>query len=66
LARIPAELLFPAPRLPPGHVVLGYDERGHADLLPPDAAPRNIELQDLFGQGDDPRATEAAVLRRLR
>jgi Fe-S-cluster containining protein len=33
LARIPAELLFPAPRLPPGHVLLGYDERGHCPML---------------------------------
>jgi uncharacterized protein len=33
LARIPAELLFPAPRLPGGHVVLGYDERGHCPML---------------------------------
>ena len=33
LARIPAELLFPAPRLPVGHVVLGYDERGHCPML---------------------------------
>jgi Fe-S-cluster containining protein len=33
LAHIPAELLFPAPRRPPGHVVLGYDERGHCPLL---------------------------------
>ena len=33
LAHIPAELLFPAPRMPPGHVVLGYDERGHCPML---------------------------------
>ncbi len=33
LAHIPAELLFPAPRLPPGHLVLGYDERGHCPML---------------------------------
>ena len=33
LAHIPAELLFPAPGLPEGHVVLGYDERGHCPLL---------------------------------
>jgi Fe-S-cluster containining protein len=32
LAHIPDELLFPAPRLP-GHVVLGYDERGHCPML---------------------------------
>ena len=33
LSRIPPELLFPAPRLPPGHVLLGYDERGHCPML---------------------------------
>jgi len=33
LSRIPAELLFPAPRMPPGHVLLGYDERGHCPML---------------------------------
>lgn len=33
LTHIPAELLFPAPRLPQGHVLLGYDERGHCPML---------------------------------
>ena len=33
LAHIPSELLFPAPGLPRGHVVLGYDERGHCPML---------------------------------
>jgi Fe-S-cluster containining protein len=33
LAHIPPELLFPAPRLPEGHRVLGYDERGHCPML---------------------------------
>ena len=33
LSDIPAKLLFPAPRLPNGHVVLGYDERGHCPML---------------------------------
>src|SRR5690349_11565351 len=33
LAVIPKELLFPAPRLPRGHVLLGYDERGHCPML---------------------------------
>jgi Fe-S-cluster containining protein len=33
LAHIAQELLFPAPRLPAGHVVLGYDERGHCPML---------------------------------
>ncbi len=33
LAHIPAELRVPAPLLPPGHVVLGYDERGRCPML---------------------------------
>jgi uncharacterized protein len=33
LAHIPAELLFPAPRMPRGHVLLGYDEQGHCPML---------------------------------
>ncbi len=33
IAHIPAELLFPAPRAPRGHVLLGYDERGHCPML---------------------------------
>jgi uncharacterized protein len=33
LRAIPKELLFPAPRLPRGHVLLGYDERGHCPML---------------------------------
>ena len=33
LRRIPAGLLFAAPRLPRGHVLLGYDERGHCPML---------------------------------
>ncbi len=33
LANIPLALLFPAPGLPRGHVLLGYDERGHCPML---------------------------------
>jgi len=33
LARIPSGLLFPAPGLPTGHLVMGYDERGHCPML---------------------------------
>src|SRR5215510_291977 len=33
LAHVPPELLFPAPRRPAGHVLLGYDERGHCPML---------------------------------
>jgi Fe-S-cluster containining protein len=33
LARIPKALLFPAPGLPKGNVVMGYDERGHCPMF---------------------------------
>ncbi len=33
IAHIPGKLLFPAPRLPRGHVLMGYDERGHCPML---------------------------------
>ena len=33
LAHIAPELLFSAPQRPPGHVLLGYDERGHCPML---------------------------------
>ncbi|MBV8160911.1 MAG: YkgJ family cysteine cluster protein [Acidimicrobiia bacterium] len=33
LGRIPSGLLFPAPGMPDGHVVLGYDEHGHCPML---------------------------------
>src|SRR5204862_263741 len=33
LAHIPPALLFPAPRMPAGHVLLGYDENGCCPML---------------------------------
>ena len=33
LARIPQALRFAAPRMPHGHVLLGFDERGHCPML---------------------------------
>lgn len=33
LSRIPKALLFPAPGLPPGNVVMGYDEHGHCPMF---------------------------------
>lgn len=33
LDHIPRRLLFPAPGLPRGHVLLGYDEHGHCPML---------------------------------
>ncbi len=33
LAHIPPDLLFPAPMMPPGNVLMGYDERGRCPML---------------------------------
>ncbi|HQZ33158.1 MAG TPA: YkgJ family cysteine cluster protein [Ilumatobacteraceae bacterium] len=33
LDRIPKALLFPAPRMPRGHVLMGYDEHGRCPML---------------------------------
>ena len=33
LARVPGELLVPAPGAPPGHVVMGYDLKGRCPML---------------------------------
>lgn len=33
LAHIPSALLFPAPRLPQGHVLMGYNEHGHCPMF---------------------------------
>src|SRR3954451_24743974 len=33
LSHVPAALLAPAPMRPPGHMLLGYDERGHCPML---------------------------------
>ncbi len=33
LSRIPRNLLFPAPGLPKGHVLMGYNDRGHCPML---------------------------------
>jgi uncharacterized protein len=33
LRHIPAALLFPAPRRPAGHMLMGFDQRGHCPML---------------------------------
>jgi uncharacterized protein len=33
LSHIPDELLFPAPGMPAGNVLMGYDEKGHCPML---------------------------------
>jgi len=78
LAHIPADLLFPAPRLPFGHVLLGYDERGHCPMLVDDHCsiyehrPRTCRTYDCRVlpaaglEGDDDKALIARQTRRWR
>lgn len=78
LAHIPGQLLFPAPRLPPGHVLLGYDEQGRCPMLT-DAGcsiyehrPRTCRTYDcrIFAatglRADDGDETKAEIARRAR
>ena len=52
LAHVPSQLLFPAPLRPRGHVVMGYDERGHCPMLVDNACsiyqhrPRTCRVYD--------------------
>jgi Fe-S-cluster containining protein len=76
LARIPAELLFPAPGLPSGNVLLGYDERGHCPMLVDDQCsiyehrPHTCRIYDcrIFPATgiDVDDAAQSAVARRAR
>jgi Fe-S-cluster containining protein len=76
LAHIPAELLFPAPGLPEGNVLLGYDERGHCPMLGDagcsiyDHRPRACRVYDcrVFAATgvDIDDASKAAVAQRAR
>lgn len=79
LAHIPARLLFPAPLLAPGHMVLGYDERGHCPMLVDgkcsiyDHRPRACRQYDCrvfavagVDPGDDGRPEIARQARRWR
>lgn len=76
LAAIPPDLLFPAPGLPRGHVLLGYDEHGRCPMLVDgrcsiyEHRPRTCRTYDcrVFAAAgvvdDDP--TKAGVAHRVR
>ncbi len=76
LAHIPAALLFPAPRLPEGHVLLGYDEHGRCPMLTDGGCsiyehrPRTCRTYDcrVFpAAGIEPEADDkGAIARRAR
>ena len=60
LAHIPPGLTFPAPRLPAGHVVLGYDERGRCPMLGDDGRCKIYEHRPLTCRTYDCRVFAAA------
>lgn len=81
LARIPPALLFPAPRLPAGHRLLGYDGRGHCPMLVEgrcsiyEHRPRTCRTYDCrvfaatgveVDEGDDDKALIGGRARRWR
>lgn len=79
LAHIPAELLFPAPRAPRGHVLMGYDARGRCPMLTDTGCsiyahrPRTCRTYDCrvfaatdVSPDDDGDATKADIARRAR
>ena len=74
LAHIPGELLAPAPRLPAGHVVLGYDSAGRCPMLIDGACsiyahrPRACRLYDCrvyAAAGVDVEAAKPALASRV-
>jgi len=74
LARIPAGLLFPAPGLPIGNVLLGYDENGHCPMLIDDQCsiyehrPRTCRTYDcrvFAATGVDIEDDKPAIARRV-
>jgi len=60
LARIPRELLFPAPGLPAGNVLLGYDEQGRCPMLADDGKCSIYEQRPLTCRTYDCRVFAAA------
>jgi Fe-S-cluster containining protein len=78
IAHIPPALLFPAPQRPPGHMVMGYDERGHCPMLVDgrcsiyEHRPRTCRAYDcrMFAatgvEVDDSKSDLAARVRRWR
>jgi uncharacterized protein len=75
LAHIPAALLFPAPGRPHGHVLLGFDERGHCPMLVEGGCsiyehrPRTCRSYDcrvFAASGIEPGEAQVAIARRAR
>ncbi|MCU1366981.1 MAG: hypothetical protein JWN39_2620 [Ilumatobacteraceae bacterium] len=75
-AHIPGALLFPAPRMPKGHVLMGYDEHGRCPMLIDDRCsiyahrPRTCRTYDcrvFAAAGLEPdEADKALIAERVR
>jgi hypothetical protein len=74
IAHIPPGLLFPAPRMPEGHQVLGYDVQGQCPMLVDDRCsiydhrPRACRAYDcrvFAASGVDPGSEQPAVAERV-
>ena len=79
LSRVPKAVLFPAPGLPQGNVVMGYDERGHCPMFVDGACsiyehrPRTCRTYDCriftatgIEPDDGDNDEKAAIARRTR
>ncbi len=75
LAHIPPELLFPAPRLPPGHVLLPHDRHGRCPMLVDgrcsiyDHRPRTCRSYDcrvFAATGIEPEPEQRLIAERTR
>ena len=75
LAHVPVSLGFPAPGLPKGHVVMGYDEHGRCPMLGDDGCtiyehrPRTCRTYDcrvFAATGVGPDASQPAIAARVR
>jgi uncharacterized protein len=75
LAHIPVALRFPAPGLPDGHVVLGYDEHGRCPMLGEHGctiyehrprACRTYDCRVFAATGVEPDASQPAVAAQVR
>jgi Fe-S-cluster containining protein len=72
IAHIPAELLFPAPQRPRGHLVMGYDDEGRCPMLGKSGCtiyehrPRTCRMYDcrvFAATGVEPDGDERAAIR---
>lgn len=75
LAHVPAEVLFPAPGLPEGHVLMGYDEHGRCPMLVDELCtvyehrPRTCRSYDcrvFTATGLSPDESKVLITRRVR